>query len=199
VTQVRRSARGDLPRMAQTLAAAFSDDPVLSYLLPPGVRNRRARLLSLFGLEVPRSLRSGGAWTTDDGAGAAVWYPPGQWHAPWTALVRSGLVYTWIFRARLPLAARVQRVMEGHHPREPHWYLFYVAARPGSQDNGIGSALLDAVLAECDAQNVPAYVEATCEQNRRLYLRHGFHELDPLPLPGGGPVLLPMWRNPGAQ
>jgi hypothetical protein len=56
--------------------------------------------------------------------------------------------------------------------------------------------LLRAVLDDCDATGVPAYLEATNERNCALYRRHGFVDRDPLPLPAGGPPLYPMWREP---
>jgi GNAT superfamily N-acetyltransferase len=63
----------------------------------------------------------------------------------------------------------------------------------------VGSALLRAVLERCDRDGTPAYLEASCERNRQLYLRHGFTDLEPLPLPDGGPVMYPMWREPAGS
>ena len=173
----------------------FAEDPVLSFLIPPGVRHRSRRLRSFFALELPRSLRCGGAWTDADGRAAAVWYPPQRWREPtWTTLGH-GPAQLRVFGRRLGLASRVLLTMQRHHPSEPHWYLLYLGAASGAQGTGRGSALLRAALAQSDAQAVPAYLEATSERNRALYLRHGFRDLDLLPLPKGGPPLYPMWRD----
>jgi len=45
---------------------------------------------------------------------------------------------------------------------------------------------------------MPAYLEASTERNRGLYLRHGFADRGGLRLPGDGPRMWPMWREPGA-
>ena len=94
------------------------------------------------------------------------------------------------------LAGQMLAAMQQHHPGTPHWYLLYVAAEPGRQGSGIGTALMQPVLQQCDTQRLPAYLEATTVQNRAPYRRHGFTDLPELRLPDGGPVLYPMWREP---
>ena len=48
------------------------------------------------------------------------------------------------------------------------------------------------------SKRIPAYLEASTPRNRALYLRHGFVVLDEMRLPGGGPPLWRMWREPVA-
>lgn len=193
---VRRARHGDRAGVASTLADAFADDPVISFLLPPGSRARAQRLWTFFALEVPRSRRCDSAWMTTDGTAAAIWYPPGKTHEPLWLTLLQGPASTWVFGRRTPLAARVLAAMIEHHPTEPHWYLLYLGTVARAQGTGRGSALLRAVLDDCDAVGVPAYLEATNDRNRALYRRHGFVDRDPLPLPAGGPPLYPMWREP---
>jgi hypothetical protein len=51
------------------------------------------------------------------------------------------------------------------------------------------------VLEVCDRDAMPAYLEATSEGNKRLYLRHGFEVTGEIKLPDG-PSMWPMWRTP---
>ena len=51
------------------------------------------------------------------------------------------------------------------------------------------------VLEICDRQRVPAYLEATSERNRELYLRHAFEVTGEINVPDG-PTLWCMWRTP---
>ncbi len=60
---------------------------------------------------------------------------------------------------------------------------------------GFGSSLMAPVLERCDRDGVPAYLEATSERNKQLYLRHSFEVTDEVPLPDG-PTMWPMWRSP---
>lgn len=181
--------------MAQVLAGSVREDPVFVHMLPPDLRRREDRLRCFFALELPRSLAQGGAWTTTDGAGAAVWYAPGWKPSLWLT-VRQAPAMLRVLGGQASVAGQMLAAMQQHHPETPHWYLLYLAAESGRQGTGIGSALLRPVLEQCDAQRVPAYLEATTEQNRALYRRHGFTDLPELVLTDGGPVTYPMWRKP---
>lgn len=121
---------------------------------------------------------------------AAVWVPPGveddeQWVAALGEV--SGEYASRLFTAL--------ELMEENHPIEPHHYLFLLGTRPEWQSRGIGSDLIRPVLEVCDRDQMPAYLEATSEGNRRLYLRHGFEVTAEIQLPDG-PIMWRMWRPP---
>ena len=196
---VRRATSADRGRVAAVLAGAFADDPVFSHLFPATTSRRESRMRRMFALEATRSERYGGTWISADGAGAAVWFPPGRWKATTWEDLRDAPRWVALFGRELGFGQAAQKVrkhMEAHH-RElpPHWYLLYLGVVPGRQGQGLGGALLRPVLEECDRTGTPAYLEASCERNRALYARNGFVERDPLPLPGG-PTMFPMWRDP---
>jgi hypothetical protein len=52
------------------------------------------------------------------------------------------------------------------------------------------------VLDRCDAEKVPAYLEATSPRNRALYERHGFEVTEEFTLGPESPPLWRMWRPP---
>jgi GNAT superfamily N-acetyltransferase len=195
--EVRRATAADRQDLARVLASAFADDPVFRYLIPPSVRRREARLRGMFAMEAARSARRGGTWVSADGCGAAVWFPPGKWESTRREDLLELPRWIVVLGRRGSVADRLRKAMEAHH-RElpPHWYLLYLGTEPGRQSRGVGSALLSAVLAECDTGGTPAYLEASCARNRDLYLRHGFVEKEPLALPDGAPTMYPMWREP---
>ena len=64
------------------------------------------------------------------------------------------------------------------------------------QGRGIGSAFLRDMLQRADADELPAYHEATSPRNRVLYERYGYVSLGELVLPDGGPTVWRMWRDP---
>jgi ribosomal protein S18 acetylase RimI-like enzyme len=61
------------------------------------------------------------------------------------------------------------------------------------QGRGLGSALLKAGLARCDAEGAAAYLESSNPKNVPLYERHGF-EVIGLVQPADFPPLIPMLR-----
>jgi GNAT superfamily N-acetyltransferase len=193
------ATRADQERAVGVLARSFAEDPVFTFLMPPSLPRREARLHRFFALDVARSARRAGTWVSADGCGAAVWFPPGQWHATRREYLLAAPRWVALLGSRTALADRVLRTMEARHQElAPHWYCLYLGTEPGHQSQGVGSAMLRAVLDRCDREGTPAYLEASCERNRRLYERHGFTPLESLPLPDGGPVMFPMWRDPRA-
>ncbi len=102
-----------------------------------------------------------------------------------------------VFGRRLPLAFRWLLRAEHKHPRTPeHWYLQYLGAEPASQGQGLGSALLRPCWRSVTATAIGAYLESSSERNRALYERHGFEVVEVFDMPGGGPDIRRMWRDP---
>jgi GNAT superfamily N-acetyltransferase len=66
---------------------------------------------------------------------------------------------------------------------------------PEATGNGRGSALLEPVPRRCDAEGLPAYLEASSEHNARVYGRLGFEPWDDVEIVDGVRVR-PMWREP---
>jgi ribosomal protein S18 acetylase RimI-like enzyme len=89
--------------------------------------------------------------------------------------------------------------VQARHPKGPHYYLYALGVDPSHQGRGLGSALLRAVLARCDAENVCAYLEASTPMNARLYARHGFQVTEELSMGPGAPTVSLMWREPSAS
>ena len=54
------------------------------------------------------------------------------------------------------------------------------------------------MLERCDGEGVPAYLESSTERNRALYERNGFAMTERFHMPGRGPVVRSMWREPHA-
>ena len=52
------------------------------------------------------------------------------------------------------------------------------------------------VLDHCDAEGTPCYLESSKERNLAFYRRHGFEVVEEVLLPGDGPPLWTMWREP---
>ncbi|MDX6626464.1 MAG: hypothetical protein QOE56_1453 [Solirubrobacterales bacterium] len=195
--KVRPATEDDHEAAAEALALAFADDPAWAHLLSDSA-TRADRLLIFFTAEIanliPRHRR---LWVTEDGSGAAVWGPPGLWRVPLMRTLRPAPRMAAVFGRRLPLAIWTQLRFERLHPRTPpHWYLQYLGVEPRRQGRGLGGALLDPVLALCDREQIGAYLESSNERNRALYERNGFALGETFHLPGGGPPIREMWRDP---
>jgi ribosomal protein S18 acetylase RimI-like enzyme len=89
----------------------------------------------------------------------------------------------------------LDELFEKHHPADPHWHLAFLAVHPDHQEHGLGSQLMKHTHDELEQTGVPAYLEATNQNNVRLYRRSGYADMTPFEmyLPDGTPFYR-MWR-----
>lgn len=193
MTDVRKATAADVPRVSEALGRAFWDDPVMRFLIP----RSDANLQTLMKLETKSALKHGHAYMSGDGAAAALWKPPGKWRTPMSELLSMAPLTIGALRGRLLIGLSVLTAVEKKHPNDPpHWYLAVLGTEPDGQGKGLGSAVLQPVLTECDAKGEPAYLESSKERNIPFYERHGFKVTEEISLPKGGPPVWGMWRDP---
>ncbi|MFD2768013.1 GNAT family N-acetyltransferase [Micromonospora eburnea] len=188
---IRRATPPDAAALVRVLVDAFFDGPVADWLIP-GLAERRVVYHRYFRLMLDHGLRQGRVDTTTDLTGVAIWYrredviPAGpDLH---DELEKACGEYA-------PKFLLLDALFAAHHPRVPHDYLAYLAVDPAAQGRGVGSALLNHAHRTLDARNEPAYLEASNEHNRRLYLRHGYQSGPPVQASTGAPPIWPMWRE----
>ena len=196
---VRRATLADAPRLAQALASAFQDDPVIAWIFPDDQR-RRAVLAAFMEFRLRElAFPHDEVWMTAGGAAAAVWLPPpGRWQlsSPQRLRLLPALVRFFGLRTASVLGG-LERMEKQHPHNRSHWYLFILGTEPAAQGQGLGSALLAQVLARVDADGLPAYLESSNERNLAWYGRYGFELTGEVVIPGG-PRIWPMWREPRA-
>jgi GNAT superfamily N-acetyltransferase len=190
--EVRKATPADVPALAAALGRAFHDDPVFGWLFP-SPEDRRRWAWRFFAVRMRQFLGQEEVYASGD-VGAAVWAMPERWDLGWRGVLDlvpllRGL--GWRVPRSLLGTVRVDRA----HPATPHWYLAVLGVDPPAQGQGIGSALLAPVLAECDRDGVGAYLETATERDIVFYSRFGFRVTDELRLPQGPPIWL-MWRDP---
>lgn len=200
-SQVRRALATDIPKLAAVLARAFDADPFINWVVLQDSR-RSQRFTATFDLSLRRMSKNlNETFTTTSLAGCAIWKRPSE-HAlgfgeQLSLLPAFARVMGW--RA-LPRFSRLlecaQRLHESLAPL-PHYYLFMLGVDPAAQRSGIGSQLLEPVLARCDEEQKVGYLETARVENVAFYTRHGFqvaHVLDE----AGFPKLWLMLRLPSA-
>jgi GNAT superfamily N-acetyltransferase len=202
IRDVQEARREDAAAVATIAAAAFYDDPVMCWALPdPGVR--LAQMQSMFeGLARDYLADRGTVHVLDDGC-VTLWRkpdfvygsaPPGDGGDGGAYAMDEHLFPPDVIERLIIFDA----AMAAAHPHDrPHWYLNVIGTRPERQGTGLGARTMAPVLALCDGDGLPAYLESSNPRNMTLYRRHGFEQTGEIPLPDG-PSLYPMWREPRA-
>lgn len=182
--------------LADMLARAFFDDPIMEWLFPDDRRRMRA-MVPFYRYEIAETLSKGLVLAPEQRGAAALWFPPGTWRSSAIGIVRGVPMAVRSFGPRLiPRAIATLDALESVHPAEPHWYLSILGTDPAHQGAGLGGALIRAVTDRCDSELIPTYLESSKEGNVPYYERHGFRVTGEIHVPRGGPTLWQMWRDP---
>jgi ribosomal protein S18 acetylase RimI-like enzyme len=193
----RVAGMADLPLVARTLADAFYNDPVVRWWMREDA-GLPAALGRVHTFLAAQDIPKGHVYFSADGRAAAQWQPPGPPEPPMSLWQQLALLPRLIQNAGVMKIGRILKLiemMDAHHPKEPHFYLFMLGVRQDSQGAGLGSTLLEACLKQVDVAGMPAYLENSNPKNTRLYERHGFVASGEARARPDAPPLLFMWRD----
>ncbi|MFD8917046.1 GNAT family N-acetyltransferase [Streptomyces sp. NPDC059569] len=191
---IRRAGESDRATLVRLLEEAFDDDPVSCWVFPEKDHRRRVHGLFL-GVFADVALAEGWVDILEDGTGMALWLPvpagPPEGEDDTPARMRATADPD---NERTELVGRLTGAIHPHD--RAHAYLLMIAVSPVHQGRGLGRALIEPVLARCDREGLPAYLEASSERSRRLYERLGFTFTGTTVDLPDGPPMWPMWREP---
>jgi ribosomal protein S18 acetylase RimI-like enzyme len=180
----------DRARAIETIVGAFSADPVVRWVYPDDDAYFGAfpRFVEAFA---GKAFDTGSAYTLPDTVAVALWLDPGL-ESDGEAM--EALLGETVSPKLMEDVGGVMEQMGTLHPHEPHWYLPVIGVDPSHQGRGLGSALMAHAVAIADKDGLPAYLEATNLNNRRLYERHGFVAMGEIQS-GSSPTIYAMRRE----
>ncbi|SCK59301.1 Ribosomal protein S18 acetylase RimI [Streptomyces sp. AmelKG-E11A] len=189
----RTASAADAAPISRSLARAFHDDPMMRWFFPDDASREESLVRYFTTLFTRQYVRNGVCELT--GSAAAFWVPAEARDkaVPDAETVRE---LQDILGERAGLFGEAVEAAAAQPPREPHWYLAVIGADPAAQGRGQGAALLRSGLAKADAAGMPVRLESSKAANLPFYEHFGFTVGEELRLPGGGPALWSMWREP---
>ena len=136
---IRKATEQDIPAMADMLARAFHEDPIVDWVFrDEQVRPKYTRRFFAGRARVLIGQRE--IYTADDGAAAAMWARPDEWRdPPLRALKELAILVPGVGRRAMNVMRGLVRV-EAHHPKPPHWYLAVLGTEPDRQGEGLATA-----------------------------------------------------------
>jgi ribosomal protein S18 acetylase RimI-like enzyme len=186
VTSADANIRADA---VNTIVLGFAADPMARWAWrdPSVYLATMPGFVNAFG---GRAFEHGAAYVTEGTRAVALWLPPGV--EPDEA--RMGEIMEETLRPEISGdIAGIMKGMAEHHPREPHWYLPFIATDPIWIGRGLGALLMKHALRRCDQEGIAAYLESSNPRNISFYERHGFRITGRIQS-GSSPVLTPMLR-----
>ena len=191
--EIRQAERDRLPALASVLGRAFVTEPMMCWPLGPG-DDIEERLVSAFEYFLEDLIGLDMVWEADAGVGASVWIPPGGAEA-WAEAQLDQRVYALTDDGGQRWDAFWTWV-ESRHPEEHLWHLDSVAVEQTMQGRGIGSALIEFGLERARSAGDGVLLETGSARNVTLYERLGFHVLEDVDAPQGGPHVWFMRWDP---
>jgi GNAT superfamily N-acetyltransferase len=181
--------------LGQVIADAFAGLDQSLWLVPDP-KTRPAVLSAYFALHVELGLQTGAVYTNSAWDAVAVWIPvsgaiptlPG-FHARVARVTKR-----WTDRFRTFEAAQERR----HPMYHPHHWLAFLAVHPSRQHTGVGTQFLTHHHRVLDQLGMPGYLQAASPATVDFYRAQGWRaHADPFRVAGNGPLMHPMWRQPG--
>jgi len=199
MTTTRRATASDRAQVTNTLASAFAHDPMFQWVVGVDADvSVESKLRIFFDAMAKLALRRDDhlVFTTDDGAGAAVWLPPNGWKMSTAETLRALPAMVRAFNTKTPRMIGAFDAVEKVHPASEHYFLEAIGTKADTQGQGVGTAVITPMLERCDVEGMPAYLESSNQQNVPFYRRHGFEVTGEIEVGKGAPPVTAMWREP---
>lgn len=148
----------------------------------------------------------GEVYTATTAHGAAIWLGPGNISMTMRGSFRAGtlgvlgksfFVYGPAdFNRLVSTGEYLEKIHQRLIASRSHWHLQVLGVEPEQQGQGLGSALMQPVLAKADKARLPCYLETLNEKNLPFYEHFRFQVVAQSTLPKGGPTAWSMLREP---
>lgn len=187
--------RKDVAAMVTVLAAAFVDEPALSWILPDPA-DRHARLTTFFAPIIKGTMRHGLALRAPGGEAVTLWRLQGKIHPGFWETLGGLPAFSRALGDGRKRAQALSASLRAHEPSFPYWYLQFAGVAPALQGKGWGGKAVRAGLDRARAAAMPVYLETSKAENFTFYRHLGFELLEEWDVPDGGPhVWAMLWRQ----
>ena len=190
---LRQASGADWRQVGDITGEAFETDPVNLWIF--GRTHALRPTFSLLAQSI--YLKHGICHLAGDG-GATMWIES-QNRKELGLIPTLRLLPTLLFRGSqgsIFRALKAGKVMDEHHPKDPHLYLFTIGTRKTARGKGLGKLMMAPMKAAADKARLPLYLENSNPMNTGFYQSHGFERMKLFEVGPGAPPMEAMWREP---
>ena len=188
IPNIVKASSKDLERVKGALKLGFASDALIRWVYPDA--SSYLKCFDIWMEEFSKiAFENNIVYSEENFYGSSLWHPPGVEFDDSVLLP----TFEYVPSDRIEVVTRFFEEFKKYHP-EDAWYLPFIAVDPSQQRKGIGSFLLKEALQMIDANSDRAYLEASNEQNKALYERHGFVEIGRVQFENSPPAF-PMIRE----
>ncbi|MEE6177837.1 GNAT family N-acetyltransferase [Mycobacterium sp. 050134] len=195
---VRSAAVADIGPMTGVLTAAFAkNDPFNEWLFPDPALRARSEPRMFAAMIRHRFIPQDCALVASIGGrivGALLWNAGAPGFRPIHAML-GGISLLAAMGSRVSAGMAMDAMVAALDPGRPHAVGIYLGCAPDVQRRGVGRALVNALAARCDHDDVPLYLMCK-DANVGYYGCHGFEVVKQARLGNDGPLVNVMVRQP---
>ncbi|HYF69958.1 MAG TPA: GNAT family N-acetyltransferase [Ohtaekwangia sp.] len=172
---MRRAVLSDREIVVDILSNSFDGNKSVNHVVKQdSSRTSRIRGLMRYSFEV--CLLFGEVWLSPNRkACALLLYPDKKNTTMRSIFLDLQLALDVIGLSRVRKVLTRESAIKANHPNDKHFlYLWFVGVEPSSQKSGIGSALLEDVIARSVQEKRPIYLETSVSRNLSWYKKFGF-------------------------
>lgn len=182
----------DVDFVAQTLAAAYIEDPVLVWAMPKeATRQADAEIFFRFLLKRERSHRREIFATSDCSAVAVITQVDQE-----DQTAKGDPFSLRLLQREESPVAKYFRWIETFRPDIPHYYLEFIGCLKTQRSKGVGSFLLESLLKKSDTEGRTFWCWSSNPRNLTFYRRLGFNVCEKLYRDSATPAVTSLIRLP---
>lgn len=178
---MRKANGNDRPIVIDILTQSFNDNKSVNFVVKQD-RDRVDRIIKLMNYSFNVCNEFGEIWISDDQQACALIVFTDKKRSSFRKLVWDlKLALSVIGLNRVSAVLKRESLIKSHHPKEPIAYLWFIGVNPHHQHKGIGSALIQEIIKECEVKKRPIYLETSAKRNLPWYQKFGFeiyHSID---------------------
>lgn len=195
--QIIKATSEDKQRVLEILTEAFWNDPHIIWFTGNGPKKKK-RIETMMSHSFESALLRGDVYLKRDKEAVAIWRNSKNKGFTIRQLLENikFLIHFGLKKVKA-IEALEKKLKSGYPKNEPCNYLFILGTSNEGRGKGLSSLLINYILAESDAKEIPTYLETSNIKNIPIYNKKGFFNYGTLEVDGVDPITVNlMVRTP---